>query len=202
MSEFSYSLTIQTVGAIGTLLIAVLAIWGEQIRYYVAGPKLRIRLHDPEGGLTTFTNGSKARYYHLKVENRRPHAPATRVKIMMREYHSCGPDGNFIRDAAHIPIQLEYAFPNDPNHDPRPTIGSSVLCDIGLVREGDNFRFTTYIIPNTFKNVIKPNERVRIFVRAEADNALSNKLGFEIAWSGNWKEDTQQMAKNLVIREI
>jgi len=121
---------------------------------------------------------------------------------MMREYHICGPDSNFIRDAAHIPIQLQYAFPNDPSHDPRPTIGSPALCDIGLVREGENFRFTTYITPNTFKHVIERNERVRIFVRAEANNALSNRLGLEIAWSGHWKEDTQQMAKNLVIREI
>jgi len=83
-----------------------------------------------------------------------------------------------------------------------PTIGSSTLCDIGFVREGDNFRFTTCIRPHTFKQVIKRNERVRIFVRAEADNALSKELGLEIAWSGTWEEDTQQMAKNLVIREI
>src|SRR5258708_5775823 len=86
------------------------------------------------------------------------------LNVMTREYHSCGTDGNFIRDAAHIPIQLQYQFPDEPNHDSRPTIGSPMLCDIGLVKEGDNFQFTTYIIPHTFKRVIKPNERVKIFV--------------------------------------
>jgi len=197
-----YSEVIKTVGVLGTLLIAALAIWGEQIRHRATGPKLSIRLHDPEGGLTWFSDGAKARYYHLKVENRRPHAPATRVKIMMREYYSFGPHGNFIRDAAHFPLQLTYIFPNLAGHDPRPTIGSSTLCDIGFVREGDDFRFTTYIIPHTFKSVIKPNERVKIVVRAEADNAMSEELSLEIAWSGTWKEDTQQMAKELVIREI
>jgi hypothetical protein len=200
--DISYSEIIKTVGVLGTLLIAVLAIWGEQIRHRATGPKLNIRLHDPEGGLTKFGDGSKARYYHLKVENRRAHAPARRVKIMMREYYSFGPHGNFIRDAAHLPIQLQYLFPDEPSHDPRPTIGSSTLCDIGFVREGSSFQFTTYIRPNNFKSVIKPNERVKIVVRAEADNALSKELGLEIAWSGTWKEDTQQMAKELVIREI
>src|SRR6266480_1936689 len=99
--EFSYSLVIQTIGVVGTLAIAALAIWGEQIRHRVAGPKLSLRLHDPEGGLTTWTNSTKVRYYHLYVENRRPHAPATRVKVMMREYYSCGPHGKFVRDANH-----------------------------------------------------------------------------------------------------
>jgi hypothetical protein len=200
--EFSYSLLIQTVGVVGTLAIAALAIWGEQIRHRVAGPKLRLRLHDPEGGLTTWTNGTKVRYYHLYVENRRPHAPATRVKVMMREYSSCGPHGKFIRDANHIPIQLQYEFPNLPNHDSRPTIGSATLCDIGFVTEREDFRFATYFVPHTFKSVLKPNERVRILVRAEAENALSNEILLEIAWSGVWKEDTLQMAKNLVIGEI
>jgi hypothetical protein len=200
--DISYRDVIQTVGVFGTLLIAALAIWGEQIRHYATGPKLKIRLHDPEGGLTWFSDQSKVRYYHLKVENRRPHAPATRVKIIMREFYSCGPDSNFIRDKAHMPIQLQYPFADAPNHDSMPTIGSSTLYDIGFVKEKDNFRFTTYIMPHTFKSVIKPNERVKIVVRAEADNALSKELGLEIAWSGIWKEDTQQMAKNLVIREI
>jgi hypothetical protein len=121
---------------------------------------------------------------------------------MMREYYTCGPDGNFIREKAHIPIQLQYPFPDLPNHDSMPTIGSEVRCDIGVVKEGRNFRFRTYIKPNRFKVDIVPNERVKIFVRAEADNALSNTLELEISWSGNWKDDTQQMAKNLVIREI
>ena len=89
-----------------------------------------------------------------------------------------------------------------PNHDPRPTIGSATLCDIGYVTERDDFRFATYFVPRTFKSVLKPNERVRILLRAEGENAVSNEVLLEIAWSGVWEEDTLQMAKNLVITEI
>jgi hypothetical protein len=58
--EFSYSLVIQTVGVLGTLAIAALAIWGEQIRHRFAGPKLGLRLHDPEGGSQRGRTGLKS----------------------------------------------------------------------------------------------------------------------------------------------
>src|SRR5437868_2162865 len=58
--EITYSELIQTVGVFGTLLIAAVAIWGEQIRHLATSPKLKIRLHDPEGGLTWFGDGAKA----------------------------------------------------------------------------------------------------------------------------------------------
>ena len=156
----------------------------------------------PKGGLTTWSNGIKVRYYHLHIDNKRPHAPATRVKVMIRQYYIHGPHGKFIRDANHIPVQLQYEFPNLPNHDPRPTIGSATLCDIGFVTERDDFRFATYFVPHTFKSLLKPNERVRILLRAEGENAVSNEVLLEIAWSGVWKEDTLQMAKNFVITDI
>jgi len=58
--QFSYSSAIQTVGVLGTLAIAGLAIWGEQIRHRLAGPKLRLRLHDPQGGLQLGRTGLKS----------------------------------------------------------------------------------------------------------------------------------------------
>jgi hypothetical protein len=59
MCKFTYSVAIETAGVLGTLVIAALAIWGDKIRYYLVGPKLRIGLHDPEGVLATLPNGSK-----------------------------------------------------------------------------------------------------------------------------------------------
>jgi hypothetical protein len=42
-------LLIQGLIAVGTLAVAALAIWGEWFREKLAGPKLELTLHDPEG---------------------------------------------------------------------------------------------------------------------------------------------------------
>jgi hypothetical protein len=40
-----------------------------------------------------------------------------------------------------------------------------------------------------------------IKVQAIADNAESKPLHIEIAWDGQWSEDTRQMQQHLVVKE-
>lgn len=42
---------------------------------------------------------------------------------------------------------------------------------------------------------------MRVEVIAVADNAESNPLCLEISWNGKWSADTEEMKKNLVIKE-
>jgi len=43
---------------------------------------------------------------------------------------------------------------------------------------------------------------MRVEVIATADNAESNPLLIEISWDGQWSDDTIQMSKHLVIKEV
>ena len=47
-----WSIIIQGLVAVATLLLAVIAIWGDWIRHRLLGPKLTINLLDNEGTLT------------------------------------------------------------------------------------------------------------------------------------------------------
>ena len=152
----------------------------------------------PKGGLTTWSNGIKVRYYHLHIDNKRPHAPARRVKVMIWQYYIHGPHGKFIRDANHIPVQLQYEFPNLPNHDPRPTIGSATLCDIGFVTERDAENSQQY------EKIFKDGHHAGgehfvqgIDIRGDARDQAPDRIPVI-------KSDVHalQMAKNFVITDI
>jgi hypothetical protein len=63
--------------AIGTLAIAILAIWGEKVRSILSPPKLEIEVHNNFRGnpnkLTDTTTGQivgRGIFYHLKVVNK------------------------------------------------------------------------------------------------------------------------------------
>lgn len=197
------NLFIQVVLAIGTLIIAALAIWGDKIRHILSGPKLRLRLNSVDGEFNTTNPGRKARYYHFYLENLRPHAAAQKVKVMLRCMYRPLPNGRFGPTNLVSPIQFTYQFPTMPGHDARPTIGSSpVLCDLGFLLEGQPFIFTTYFIPNNFEPRVQSGQKVRIQARAEGDNAMSNDVCIEVAWDGNWHEGTTEIQRHLVVREV
>ena len=44
-----WNLIIQGAVGVGTLLVAAIAIWGNLVRSWWSGPKLRLRLHNPMG---------------------------------------------------------------------------------------------------------------------------------------------------------
>jgi hypothetical protein len=70
--QFWIQTGVQGVGVVATLLLAVLAIWGESLRARFTGPRLTVRLFKVDGELTQLGTGAPARYYHLRVENLRP----------------------------------------------------------------------------------------------------------------------------------
>jgi hypothetical protein len=57
------NLTVQIFVALGTIAVAVLAIWGDWIRDKLAGPKLRLALLDAEGTVTHRRDGKKGHHY-------------------------------------------------------------------------------------------------------------------------------------------
>ena len=201
MTDFeSWTLVILAVTAVGTLLVAVLAIWGDWIRSQLTGPKLAISLHDPQGEPTGLTNGKSSRHYHLKVSNKRRWTQAKNVRVVLTKVIKPAADGSFPPESLSGPLQLTWQFPQI--HPQYSLIGPDDICDLGLIIEGDKFILTPYIVPVKFDGVLGSGQRMRIEVIAIADNAESNVLCVDLAWDGKWSDDTSEMKKHLVIKEV
>ncbi len=82
MEESTLYLITQVFIAIGTTVVCILAVWGDKIRSYIAGPRLRFELHNPRGDLALRRDGRRTIYYHVKIKNERHWAAARRVHIL------------------------------------------------------------------------------------------------------------------------
>jgi len=195
-------LTVQILIAIGTIAVAILAIWGGKFRDWLAGPKLELKLHNVHGDLTTRQDGQRTIYYHLKIENKRPWAPARRVRVLCTAISKKAPDGSFVKERLIIPVQLTWAFPSF--HELLPNVVRDDICDLGFLDENNKqFILSLYIYPNNFRGFVLSNEAMRVSLIASADNFTSKSpYILEVSWDGKWFSDLEEMRKHLVIKEV
>jgi len=195
--------TLRTIFAIGPLLVAALAIWGEWVRAHIAGPRLTLSLR--EGGyLTPRTDGIStwnAIFYHLEVGNQRAWSPAKAVQVRVVGIEKRRPDGSYFREQV-LPLQLTWIFP-EIQTERYPTITSPNICDLGCLDEHMmEFRLSTYGTPFIFPGRISANEGMRVTLIASAQNGESRPLVVEISWDGVWLADVHQIQKHLVVKEV
>jgi len=195
---------IQLFVAIGTIAVAILAIWGQQITHFLGlGPKLQLQLPDPLGEIIISSTGggrvSKIRYYHVKVRNSHKWTQATNVRVVISEIARPAADGTYSQQQLVGPLQLMWRFAM--YHPQYSVLGSDEICDLGYVSD-KKFVFSTFGDPTYFLGTVEPNQRVRIEIKALANNAESRPFYIDISWDGSWSEDTIQMANHLVIKEV
>jgi hypothetical protein len=188
--------------AIGTLLIAILAIWGERIKYRCVGPKLSVTLVDPRGeqvDISSSPNSPKwARYYHLRVANKRRWAPANNVRVVITQILKPSQDGELANSTLSGPLQLRWQFADLSYR----TVGPEVICDLGHLIRDQKFSLTPYHWASNFEGSLQPNQSMLVVVQAVADNAESNPLCISITWDGIWTDDTDEMQTHLIVREV
>jgi hypothetical protein len=179
--------------AIGTLAVAVVAIWGDWIRARLAGPQITLALRDARGDLTTRNDGRKEIYFHISVKNHRLWSPAEAVRVLVVGVAKRRPDGSYLAEPLIAPLQLTWAFPSF--HELFPTIADSDTCDFGALDEQTKvFRLTTYITPNNFRGTVIGGEAIRATLVASAHNARSKPLVVEVSWDGVWTTDLEETA--------
>ena len=106
--------------AVGTVSVAVLAIWGDKVRAAIAGPKLELKLQNERGNLTVRANQTRTIYYHLKLTNKRKWSPAKHVRMLVTDIEKKRADGTYFPEPLVAPLQLAWAFPQF--HELLPTI--------------------------------------------------------------------------------
>ena len=192
--------------AIGTVAVAVLAIWGDFFKYRFAGPQLELSLNNPRGDFTARTNQAHtvqthAYFFHLKIRNRRLWSPAKDVRVLLQRIARRRPDLSFITEPLVYP--LPFAWTPSELGDFVRTIFDSETCDLGFLdQNGKPFALSTRFAPNNVQSYVAAGSAIRVEIVASGQNATSKPLFLEIAWDGIWTDDRDDMQKHLVVKEI
>lgn len=209
------------------ILIAVFAIWGNQIRALFSGPKLVLSLDRPEGQITKLnipenkcsaaiaaikpgTTALPARFFHLRVQNKRKGTPATRTQVILYSIvrpHKAG-------DPQPLDINGRLPFPwkfrgGDPNPHIRfkdavmySVIGPDDYCDLAMLTADKRFRLRAepWNLVDEYLE-IKSGEKTTVEAIAIAENAQSNLLTLNISWDGIWPEEEGQVTEHVKIEQ-
>jgi hypothetical protein len=195
-------IVIQVAIAVGTLAVAVLAIWGEWFRAKLAPPKLKIVPHTPEGSLTRFTDGPRVYFYHLRVVNDRPWAVAKNCRVFLRALYKRCPDQQFHPLPFAVPLQYVWS-----PAETTPTvlnISKDQVLDFGrLPEDADRFTPVLYSYSNNFQGYLGAGEAIRYALEVVGDGFGWRRYQvFEVAWDGQWYDSKEEMSRHLVIKEV
>jgi hypothetical protein len=188
--------------AIGTIIVAVLAIWGDAIRARFAGPKLSLTSHNLRGSVVPLSNGSRSIFYHLKVVNARNWVRAKNCRVLLKKIWRRVPNGAFQEVTLTVPLTFVWA-PSEIT-PPYVTLVKEHVLDFGIAIEGqDNFRPVLFSYTNNFQGFVQANDVVQFGLEIVSDNFVSPRLQiFEVAWNGQWSDNLDVMAHNLQIEEV
>jgi hypothetical protein len=194
----TYSLWINGIFALLTLIAIILALWGDKIRFWTK-PKLRLRLDEPS--LTSTVAGVKGWYYLVEVSNDRPAYPARNVRVLLTNVHKRNASGLWLEHKFSGPCHVTWRFPlNTPSF---LTVGPAEKATFGHVFEGKpTFDLDLYFYPNNLNRTILPDEPTKLTFKVVADIGESEPLHVELTWDGTWVESSAEMKDHLIVREV
>jgi len=188
--------------AIGTLAVALAAIWGDWLRSWLAAPHVLIQPHTPPATLTMFADRRRVIYYHLKATNTRRWAVARNCRIMLTAIYLREPDQDF--RAAPIPVPPQFVWAPAELTPIVIDLSGEHVFDFGRIVEGaGHFEPVLYSYAHDFKGILAPNEAIRYELQAfSGGSPLGPSVIYEVAWQGKWSPDLDITAQNLTITPI
>ncbi len=194
-----YSLLINSLGIFATLIIIIIAIWGERIRQKWNTPKLQLDLIEPTTNVTG--HGRNGWYYLIQVKNNRKSVPAKNTRILLNKIYKKAPDGTWKEKEFSAPTQVMWQWPNiSPLY---ATIGPPEIATFGaLLEESYSIALKMYWYPNNLDRQILPNDPTRLDFKAVSDTNESNNLIVEISWDGEWNAGRLEMKTHCVVKQV
>jgi hypothetical protein len=154
---------------------------------------------DPKGELTTWSDGRKVIYYHLKISNRRPSIPVSKCRVILKEIQKKNPDNSLTNLKLAVPTAFQWA-PADTSPVTVDFTNDQVI-DFGFITQGADY-FCPSISPrwNNFQGYIKRNETLRYKLEILSNNSKSKIVVIEVSWDGSWHEDLNTMSNSFKFR--
>ena len=210
MSDCYININWEALTAIGTIAVAIVAIWGDWFRAKFASPKVRLVVQDMRGdkrfvnphGEFPIANPQKAIYFCLRVENRRPWLTAKNCKVRLRAVHRRVPDGQFCREPLVVPLFYKWSPASYEVSDVQDIKHDAIL-DFGrIIERDDKFEPTLDGTSSNFNMFVKADEVVRYSLQVVADNFVSPKSQvFEVEWNG-FSSDVEEIKRRQSLKPI
>jgi hypothetical protein len=201
ISKENINLIIQAAIAIGTIAVAIIAIYGDYFRNKIFPPKAKIILHNTDGILTSYQNGIPVWFYHLKVVNQ-THFSLKNCRVFLKEIQKKGPDDSYDK----IPLPVPHQFIWSPaGFEPKEIlINKDHIFDFGSLSKGSGcWKPELYWRANNFIGDVKPGEVVRYILEVDSEGMTAEiKQIYEVAWNGKWSDKLEEMKLNLKINEV
>jgi len=196
--------------AIGTLAVALVALFGDWIRAKLFSPKLKIRLKNPTGNKTPvrFTEQTEeglkeriqsSRYYHIEVSNDVPWPRGTDVQILLVRTEEFGPDGDLqVRWTGDIPL----IWRHQEIYPLGRIIGPPADCDFFSVIRGTGLTLALKIFPNNLIAHWPGKLNIIASLQVKSNEGLSPIFKYQISWDGNWVDGEKEMSQHLIVKEF
>jgi hypothetical protein len=214
--QFWLNLSVQAGVALGTIAVAVVALFGQGFRAKFFPPILRLSLKSGEGVRTAIKvwppgaavdekpRDTSGRYYHVTVSNERRWSPANRVQVYLTRLEQPGPDGNLqLVWFGDIPIQWR-------NQEVSPlarSVGPDADVDLCLaIKAGDNrvksVELRPLIAPYDLQTRYDEPSHLVLTLEARGTEGNSLPLRVKIAWDGEWHDGDVEMKRHFVASEM
>jgi hypothetical protein len=190
--------------AVGGLLVVVVAIWGDEVKAALAGPKLTIALADAAGEPIPINN-QPGRYFHVRVSNGRPWSPAVNTRVMLLRTEIINDGATHVVPMAG-PLWLEWRYEAAIPGRSELTLRREDFGDLFLVcmsmpayindRPRPTLQVALKVRPSNYLATYSIPIHMRLYVQAQADNGESNVLGIDADWDGQWYTDPDTDLRN------
>ncbi len=205
VAQFWMNWWVQVAAALGTIGAVLVALFGQVWRAKSFPPQLVLTLPRPHGDperarLTSddFPDGrqGEARFYRLRVSNRRRWSPANQVQVVLLGVEAPTTDGQFRPTwLGDVPLTWTHqqVFPA------LRTIGSDAHVDLCSVVKDKWLQLHPLIVPFGLEVLSRHRTTWRLWVQAKSNECESHVLRVTIYWDGEWHNDAREMGRHLKI---
>ncbi len=189
--------------AVGTILVAIAAIWGDRLTSWLNPTRARIEPHNIKGRKEVDAGwGGQIVRYHLKVANKTRWKTLHNCRVLLTEVHRKDSNGKFQRDPLPVPRRFIWA-PADLSPI-AVTLSKDQIFDFGALSLSEaKFRPCLYPQGGELHAEVERDEVVRYRLEVVADNFQHRGTQlFEVAFDGTCSDDLDELSRHLVIREI
>ena len=193
--------------AIGTILLAILVVYGDSIKSYLVGPKLSIKIRDlNKEQIVINKQNNEFLYSHLIIENNRPNSIARNVEVLVTNVRTkTGAQIDYQNRywPGSIPLFWQYSLIDKSYNDGYISIGPTRICDLlSISKINSILHVSTRVVTNTTRIDLSEKGSIELEITLAAENFKSKPYYFEIIWDGKWIDKIENIKSHLKINEI
>jgi hypothetical protein len=179
------------IGAGGTWLIAIIAIWDKFISAWLFRPGLVVGQGEFSGTAGTHEDGRAARYYRVPVRNPTRFPAAHDVQLVLTRIEKSG-EGE-VETVFDEPIPVAWER-RELNPLLTRTVGTEANASLFFAQDDGVLGFTPALSPTgellaTFPRIHQAPFRLWVTLRAVSIEADSPSIRLKIDWNGQWHND-------------